>query len=547
MALKIKSTVSFTDNLATIEGLGLTHGVALLKITDGLGNTIYKNSGYDTDSYTYPDIISVTTKNKVLSIQNKNSYFLNVKIAELILDSTYTKSVSADSTIKKITITDVSTVERDNIIKFGHVYINSIYYTIDSYTYVDTTLEITSNDVTTTYSGSLPIEYYKIDTSESYVKEMKVCYTAAVVDITYNILCDTSQLTSTDNSDYVCTFSNSTQIAAYTSVRTHSVVAPIGSGFGVIPDSVEKSRTFTGIWTKTWSTAISTDVVYNVESWSEIDSTIWLVYTDTVKGSDTALVQCNKCSCEYRNCIMTIYNTWISSNYGRQREILGNDVLKLTSLYTQYLQAERCGASTYDICSAMVEILKSYNCDCYLIDVDAASTYVEPIREAATGSMVYMDNGVPTIAGNENDVYIDLLTSDLYQYTTEWILQGSLKGVKGDKGDKGNNGQTFISFNVDLSTNNINSQHLITGVSFYPSFYVSVVALTDITVADGLVKLTDDTITQSIIIPAGTLAGQVITNEILFGVNMIDILEVLSIGGVGTIGTITVNIYSYNG
>lgn len=69
------------------------------------------------------------------------------------------------------------------------------------------------------------------------------------------------------------------------------------------------------------------------------------------------------------------------------------------------------------------------------------------------GSQIYSGNGLPTITGQEGDIYINTATGILYQYEgTEWKekfsikgpmgprgLQG-LQGVKGDKGETGERG-----------------------------------------------------------------------------------------------------------
>ena len=69
------------------------------------------------------------------------------------------------------------------------------------------------------------------------------------------------------------------------------------------------------------------------------------------------------------------------------------------------------------------------------------------------GSQIYSGNGLPTITGNEGDIYINTATGILYQYEgTEWVEKFSIKGpqgpigpqgkqgVQGPKGDKGETG-----------------------------------------------------------------------------------------------------------
>ena len=69
------------------------------------------------------------------------------------------------------------------------------------------------------------------------------------------------------------------------------------------------------------------------------------------------------------------------------------------------------------------------------------------------GSQIYSGNGLPTITGKENDIYINTATGILYQYEgTEWKEKFSIKGpmgprglqgpqgIQGPKGDKGETG-----------------------------------------------------------------------------------------------------------
>lgn len=69
------------------------------------------------------------------------------------------------------------------------------------------------------------------------------------------------------------------------------------------------------------------------------------------------------------------------------------------------------------------------------------------------GSQIYSGNGLPTITGKENDIYINTATGILYQYQgTEWTEKFSIKGpmgprglqgpqgIQGPKGDKGETG-----------------------------------------------------------------------------------------------------------
>ena len=54
------------------------------------------------------------------------------------------------------------------------------------------------------------------------------------------------------------------------------------------------------------------------------------------------------------------------------------------------------------------------------------------------GTYINVGNGLPTYEARERDLYINLVTGNLYMYNTGiWKLQGSLKGPKGEQGIQG--------------------------------------------------------------------------------------------------------------
>lgn len=57
------------------------------------------------------------------------------------------------------------------------------------------------------------------------------------------------------------------------------------------------------------------------------------------------------------------------------------------------------------------------------------------------GTYINVGNGLPTYEARERDLYLNLVTGDLYMYNTGiWKLQGSLKGPKGEQGIQGPTG-----------------------------------------------------------------------------------------------------------
>ena len=57
------------------------------------------------------------------------------------------------------------------------------------------------------------------------------------------------------------------------------------------------------------------------------------------------------------------------------------------------------------------------------------------------GTYINVGNGIPTYEARERDLYLNLVTGDLYMYNTGiWKLQGSLKGPQGEQGIQGPQG-----------------------------------------------------------------------------------------------------------
>ena len=299
--------------------------------------------------------------------------------------------------------------------------------------------------------------YYKSEDStipEDYAssKKFTYCYESPIVSIKYDIKCDTSIIEFDDITNYSVT-NNKITLSDYTVTRVHSVSAPEGSGFGAISDTTDKTRIFSNIWTKVWQSSVVSALEYKVDYW---DANVWYTITDKVSGSADANVQCTTCSCNLRQCIINLYDKWIAALNVRAADELRINVLKVTSLYTQLLQAERCGQSTQPFCNEIAAILNSNECSCS-VEGSTSSVKVVPTNSASIGSKIYIQSGVPASSfGSIRDTYIDDVTFNLYYkegYPSTWTLKGNIKGDKGDKGDTGDNATPANFFTHEVSFN----------------------------------------------------------------------------------------------
>jgi len=447
-------TVTFEDTAPYSVLISNENISGLLRIKDPLGNIVYQNAGYITDDYTSPDIIMAG------SIQETISKSLNLNASSNIITGEYgvyykvvnpetsgalTKNIT--STATTLVIAGLSPTEATNLVKYGWINVltgstNTGFWKIASSSYDGSSDLTITLDATATVqtSTSSTIFYPDSDSDYSTDKNFDYCYTREEVSIGYVIDCGGSVLTTTDTTTYQAAI-NGVNTLATSYTRVHNVTAPIGSGYGGISSSSDKIRTFDNIWTKDWSIAISTTVVYNVEDW---DGSTWYVITDTVTGSDTATVTCNSCSCELSTCISNLYNDWIAAipNSRALADTLEVKVLKITSLYSQFLQAERCGEPTGEFCTAIAVILNSNECTCGSVE-DTASVLIVATRDVTIGSRIYMENGVPaSTLGRDYDMYIDETSYDVYyKESGAWTTSLNIKGGKGDTGAKGDTGE----------------------------------------------------------------------------------------------------------
>jgi hypothetical protein len=215
--------------------------------------------------------------------------------------------------------------------------------------------------------GNYTFEYWITNGVTNYYisKTYGYQYVTPEVDISLEVSCRTSELTSVDNTEY--DFGS----IVPTSTRTHTITQPVGGGMSPVPGATaDASRTIGGgatdatrIWTGIYQTNISTTLSYNMEDWGTYT---WVVVIDTATGYDTVEVACDDCGCIVNACVQNLVNEWkdaLNTNAKRADE-LHTKVLKLNAAWMNYTMAERCGEDYSVYCDEIREIVASENCLC---------------------------------------------------------------------------------------------------------------------------------------------------------------------------------------
>jgi hypothetical protein len=267
-----------------------------------------------------------------------------------------------------------------------------------------------------------------------------------VVEIDYDLSCRTSELTSTDSTDYAVTISNVTYTP--TTTRTHTLIKPAGAGCNS-PAAVSTAAitwgaggtALTDLWTNVWQTTISTVAVYNLETWSGDN---WFVVSATITGSDSIDVQCSDCICNLRLCINNLIEDWvdtIGTNYKRESE-MRTKVIKILAKWEQYQIAEQCGESTDTYCEEIKEIAASEDCECNT-DTDAASARVvawgNGTGQATASTFAFTISASDPTGGNTGDVCYQSTTYHIWRKDSGWVDYGSIRGAAGGDGPAGTN------------------------------------------------------------------------------------------------------------
>lgn len=324
---------TFVDIVAaaynTTYGLTLADIKGIIKVVSPSGVTVYINAGYAADDFSSPDIDGNTTD-------------WEQDLGSLPLDD-------------------------DDEVELGDYF---IYY------------KLSTDGGTTVYNQA--------DNEKSY--DLKQ-YVSPVVDIDITQSCRTSELTSTDNTDYSVQVDNDTIDPTIT--RAHKIVKPEGAGC-TIPATASTNEQIrilggggtaeTDIWTGVWQTTITSTLVYDLATW---DGEVWIQINDEVTGYDHSEVLCNDCLCDIRQCLDTLYYKWQNAigveSKNRVEELKIKNIMA-TANFMLYEVNERCGECSSTYCDNLANILTSEDCTCATSTDDASQRVIAWGNSTGTGS-----------------------------------------------------------------------------------------------------------------------------------------------------------------
>lgn len=225
------------------------------------------------------------------------------------------------------------------------------------------------------------------------------CYDAPVVRIEPSIDCDCSVIVSRDVTNYNINVCGAT-VQPSSLLRNHIVNAPLGmSGDPVVPDITSSlaTVTVTPIYTKTWTTTITTFLEYTLPT--------GLIVEMTAYGQDEYMVDCAEGLCCVYSCMANLrnkYESYLQTNPSRAAEFFPK-LFRMTTAWMLYSAAHSCGdfANKAKYLSEIINIAKSENCECCEGDDDGLPVQVVPLCGVSGGSG---DVVVVTSCGNGIEV-----------------------------------------------------------------------------------------------------------------------------------------------
>jgi hypothetical protein len=381
------NTLSFEDLIKTSYAAygTVSNFKALLKVTDPSGIIIYQNTGWST---TAPNFTSPDIKGAATAVWTKTG----ITLPSAVKTGTYT--------IEYIASIDAS----GDPTRTNFVYVSKTY----------------------NYQAVMP-----------------------TISIEYDVSCRTSEITSTDATDYDIVVSGVSYPATVT--RTHTLYKPDLAGCNS-PSAVTTAAltwggggtALTDLWTGTWRTAISTAASYDMETWGAYT---WVVISATLTGADTVDVTCDNCFCDLRVCMENLFLSWqaaVGTNLKREAE-LRTKVLKVLTEWVDFQGAEMCGDldEQNDACEAIRTILRSENCTCP-DSTDSAPEHVvawgSGSGQAAASTFAFSVSAVDPTGGNTGDMHYNTATYHIWRKDAGgWTDYGSIQGAAGAAGADGEN------------------------------------------------------------------------------------------------------------
>ena len=309
---------------------------------------------------------------------------------------------------------------------------------------------------------------YKVGTTiVTITKTHNLQYVSPVVSIDITDNCRTSQLISTDATEYDVNIGGVEVSPAYFS-RTHKITKPDGSGAndpGTVTDTGNApTRTIGGggtaqtdLWTRVWQTNIATTLMYNIEDWGTYH---WVQVTDVVTGYDFRDVECTDLPCVLRRCWENLVTRWDNAKSNGSRNVGDLEYKKNLgdSLWIEFYNRERCGVDTTPICNQLKELLASEDCSCDN-NADDSSTrvvaYGGGTTSGGTNTFVFGNGSTEPSGGHVGDLYWQIVIGPpqhkyLWSNTSSgWVNLGDFQGEPGEQGNPGTtSGSSNVLFNA---------------------------------------------------------------------------------------------------
>ena len=321
--------------------------------------------------------------------------------------------------------------------------------------------------------GSYLVEYQIYDgatppaTAISYSRTFTLKYVAPVVAINETVRCSTSQLISSDDTDYNVVI-DGVEFTPTTITRAHTITKPAGSGYtGTLGTTSDAVRTIGGgsiagtrLWTRIWQTNIVTGLTYRLATWGAVAPDVYV--TDVVKGDDQIFAQCDTTICALAQCYANMLTRWNLSLTGNfeYKEGKRDEIIKVEGLFIKLLWFERCGVDVEPVIAELKDALKGEKCGC-TTDTDEVSKVIIPWAAMISGG----GSGSSTFAflfgatdpndadGNDDDVYTNTVSSDIFKKLGgHWTFQFNNKGASGHDLTGGGKVLTLISDSTERST-----------------------------------------------------------------------------------------------
>lgn len=367
---KTKATINFTDKEITVEALSeLASYKILVWIIDPLGDTVYKNANWDTNS-------------------------------DADFDLQYSTSTS---------ITKDLPLDTDDDILEG---IYTIYYkNITTYELGWKGWEWTSF---IKYCPVIPTVSIKLD----YSCRLSEITSEDTSDYILRLFCGaTIEPITPEETLY-------SHVLYYPQTIEGTIPDPVTS------DDPAEIITVTPIFTKRWVSKINRYVIYEIpESLNETVKSNDIMYSieGTLAGQSYIDVACSDCICSILTCINQVYNSYkiaVEKDSVRARELqVQLDMLYL--LLFRYLLSEECGADvdTASICAEIKSYLDYTGLIC-CTDTSTTGYSVEVVPYGTGGSSTLTINGTQWYSGltnpssglgNNGDYYLQTTTHEIWK------------------------------------------------------------------------------------------------------------------------------------